>query len=185
MINFKELILMLMPTFLRCGVLKAWLMAVATSLQRCFISFYDYINLTKTVIQWTSERKAMRERLNLLFLGKSYDDNNPNEYILVEDGYDIMYPIMWNNEEFETDAEAFGKAIILADTAIFKDAFISWGYEDLGVGCDIKLVVPEVMVELINIASLKKESNRLIFAGLLCKFYSRKIIGNNNIDTEI
>lgn len=183
MINFRELLLMLIPTFLRSGVLRALCNSIATTLQYCCVDVYDYMLLTRDTIKWTSERKAMRERLNLLFLGKSYDDSLANECILVEDGYDVIYHIIWNNEELGDGA--WDKALVMTSSQVFATSVIIYNIEDNGIGCDLRVVVPDSKVGEINTSRLINETNRLVFAGLLCKFYSRKIIGNNNIDTEI
>lgn len=185
MINFRELLLMLMPTFLRAGVLRAICNSIATTLQYCYEDVYYSLLLMRDTIKWTSERKAIREHLNLLFLRKSYDYMSPNECILIEDGYDEEYAIICNNEDFNSPAEAWDNALIIDNTNIFPEATIIFNVEDKGTGCDLKVVVPDGRVGEINIPQLKNETNRLVFAGLLCRFYGRKVEGTNKIDTEI
>lgn len=186
-IDFKTLLLQLLPTFLRVGLLKACCNAVVTVLQRHFNSVYPYLQNKKDMIVWTSERKAMRDRLNLMFRGVIYTGSD--EDILVEDGFDVKYPIAWNNDEFEGGVAPEDKRLIAKDTTVFNEALIVWNISDLGIGHDLAVIIPadgSGNINIIgNLQELKNETNRLVFAGLLCKFYKRKKSGNNFIDIEI
>lgn len=197
MINFKVLVLQLMPTFLRSGVLRAWLMSVATSLQKGFNMIHDCYDNQRNVVQWTSERKAMRERLNLLFLNKHYPDGESpdpllNEYIEILDYVDVESLMMFNNEDIEIKREIeYEDLVILADTERGDEATITWNIEDRSLGCDLRVVTPTSKNEdgtftplVSEIQKLRNETNRLVFAGLLCKFYEARIINNNIIYKE-
>lgn len=180
MIDYRKLLLMLTPTFLRVGVLRAICNAVAMTLQRCFNSMFDYSIFIQEKVKWTSERKSMRERLNLLFLNKSFDETDAKSCIRVEDGYDVDYFILYDNENFDTMAEAANESIILNDyESEGGEMVIVYDTEDVGMGCDLRVVVPIQQLQIINIVKMKNETYRLLFAGLLCLFFADD--SDNNI----
>lgn len=176
MIKFKILLQLLLPTFLRGGgCIRAFCNAVATPLQQRCNEFGNYANYTKWLVAWTSERKAMGVMLNEQF-------NNAEAEIRVEDGYDIEYPIVWNNDEE-------GTVVTIIDNSDMYDSqwmFICYNIEEMGYGCDLRVVIPQevAMGWGVNLQKLKNMSNRLIFAGLLCKFYKETVQDNGVIKLE-